>query len=457
MTAQGKGLTEQLLDHTLELSYESLSPEVIDRTKQLFLDFLGVALGGRQFAEASSSVLKGTQDLANGQQGPCRVVGGKEMFPAHYAALVNGAFAHGMDFDDTHRDAIMHPGTPVFSTLMALGEERGVTGREFLTAAVAAYDLANKIGRAVGEGVHKKGLHPTATTGIFAATAGGARLMGLPREQALNAMGFNVSQAAGSQQFLETGGWNKPLHVGLACHNAIYALTMARNGFLGARQPLEGRFGYFFSYTSDGWDPDKISGLGTDFEIMATGIKPYPCCRFNHGVIDAVSGAVREHGLAPQDIASMDLYMSPLGHTVVGEPVDVKRNPATIVQGQFSNYFASAVAALGDDYSWQSYEKLEDPLVKSLMAATTSHSTDEVKGMACRATIRTKAGQEINKEVPLAKGEPENPMTWEEVIAKFTSLAQGSLGAGGAQRVVEAVREVEQVEDLSLFTAVLQP
>ena len=457
MTVQGKGLTEQLLDHTLELSYESLPPEVVDRTKQLFLDFLGVALGGRQFAEASASVLKGTQDLSNGQQGPCRVVGGTERFQAHFAALVNGAFAHGMDFDDTHRDAIMHPGTPVFSTLMAIGEERGTSGREFLTAAVAAYDIANKIGRAVGEGVHNKGLHPTATTGIFAATAGGARLLGLARDQALNALGINVSQAAGSQQFLVTGGWNKPLHVGLAAHNAIYALTMARNGFVGVREPLEGRFGYFFSYTSDGWDPDKVSGLGTDFEIMATGIKPYPCCRYNHSLIEAVAGMVNEHALAPQEIASMDVFMSPLGHKLVGEPVDVKRNPTTIVQGQFSNYFASAVAALGGDYNWQSYEKLQDPVVKELMGATTSHPTEEIKEMACRATIVTKDGQELSKDVPLAKGEPENPMTWEEVIAKFTSLAQGSLGHAGAQRVVQAVREVEQVEDLSQFTAVLQP
>ena len=232
---------------------------------------------------------------------------------------------------------------------------------------------------------------------------------------------------------------------------------MARHGFQGALHPLEGRFGYFFSYSADGWDPDKITGLGSDFEVMATAIKPYPCCRYNHGPIDAVVGLVREYQLAAEEIASMDVYISPLGHDLVGEPVDLKRKPATVVEGQFSVYFASAIAAVDGEYTWQSYSKLQDPTIRGLAAITTSHPTDEIKGMACRMTIATRDGRNLSKDVPLAKGEPENPVTWEEGIAKFNSLAQGTLGPGGAQRVVEAVREIEQVEDLSQFTRMLRP
>ena len=457
MTVQDRDLSERFVDYTLGLSYESLPPEVLDRTKQLFLDFLGVALGGRVFADASGPIMQGVKDLMNGQQGPCTVVGEADTFPSHYSALLNAAFAHGMDFDDTHRDSIMHPGAPIFATLMAVAEEHGATGREFLTAAVAAYDVANKIGRAAGEGFHKRGLHPTATTGIFAATAGAARLMGLSREQGVNALGINGSQAAGSQQFLATGGWNKPLHVGLAGHNAIYALIMARRGFQGAVHPLEGRFGYFFSYSADGWDPAKITGLGTDFEVMSTGIKPYPCCRYNHGLIDAVLEMMPQHQLAPQDIASMDVYLSPLGHNLVGEPVDRKRNPVAVVHGQFSVYFASAVAAVDGEYSWRSYDKLQDPRIKTLMGVTTSHPTEELQRMACRMTIATKDGRTLSKEVPLAKGEPENPVTWDEGISKFNGLAQSTLGQDGAKRVVQAVNDMEQVEHFAEFTKALRP
>ena len=457
MVAKDLGISEQLVDYTLGLSSEAVPPEVLDRTKQLFLDFLGVALGGRALAEASGPILLGVRDLLNGQEGPCTVVGEHSRFPAHFAALLNGAFAHGMDFDDTHRDAIMHPGSPIFATLMAVAEENGTSGREFLTAAVAAYDVANKIGRAVGEGIHKRGLHPTATTGIFAATASAARLAGMSRDQTLSAWGINVSQAAGSQQFLESGGWNKPLHVGLAAHNAIYSIAMARHGFLGAIRPLEGRFGYFFSYSAHGWDPAQISGLGTDFEVMSTGVKPYPCCRYNHGVIDAVAGLVREHRVSPDDIASMDVYISPMAHTLVGEPEGLKRRPTTVVEGQFSGYFASAVAAVEGGYSWQSYDRLQDPRVHALMGITTCHPTPEIKGMACRVTIATRDGQELERGVPLAKGEPENPVTWDEGIAKFASLAEGTLGQERARRVVNAVRGLEDTQDFSEFAALLRP
>ena len=457
MTVQKDGLTEQLADHVLGLNYESIPPEVLDRTKQLFLDFIGVALGGRVYSEASGPVMQGVQDLSNGQQGPCTVVGEARKYPAHYAALLNATFAHGMDFDDTHREGIMHPGSPVFATLMALGEEKRTSGREFLTAAIAAYDVANKIGRAVGEGVHKRGLHPTATTGIFAATAAASRLAGLSREQTLDALGINVSQAAGSQQFLEAGGWNKPLHVGLAAHNAVYALTMAKHGFKGAVHPLEGRFGYFFSYSADGWDPTKITGLGSEFEVMSTGFKPYPCCRYHHGPIDGIVGLVQEQQLVPEDIASIDVFINPVGHDLVGEPVELKRNPTSVVEGQFSVYFAAAVAAVDGEYTWQSYRKMQDPVVKELMRLTSSHPTQEMKRMACRVSIATKDGRVLTRDVPLAKGEPENPMTWEESIAKFTSLAHETLGPSGAQRVVEAVRDIERVEELSQFTEVLRP
>jgi 2-methylcitrate dehydratase PrpD len=456
VTIEKDGLTEQLVDYTLGLTYENLPPEVLDRTKQFFLDFLGVALGGWVFADSSGPILQGVKDLLNGQRGSCTVVGEAERYPAHFAALLNAAFAHSMDFDDTHRAAVMHPGAPIFATLLALAEEYGFSGREFLTAAVAAYDVANKVNRAIGEGVHKRGFHPTATTGIFSATMAGARLLGMSREQVLNAVGLNGSQAAGSQQFLENGAWNKRLHVGLAAHNAIYALVMARRGFKGASHPLEGRFGYFYNYSADGWDPAKITGLGTDFEVMYTAIKPYPCCRFNHGPIDAVLELRREHRFAPHGIAAMDVHCTPLGCDMVGQPEELKRNLTSEVAGQFSVYFATAVAAVDGGYTWQSYDKLQDPTVKTLMEATTCHSSEEMKGMGCRVTITTRNGRTLSKDVPLAKGEPENPLTRDEIEAKFTALAHPALGKEKANDVALRVRALESLEDMYGLAAALR-
>lgn len=457
MTVKSRVLSEELVDYTLGLSDGDIPSEVVDRTKQLFLDFLGVAFEGKVLAEAGAPLLESVKDLSQGQAGPCTVVGEVDRRPSHYAALLNGAFAHAMDFDDTHRRAVMHPGAPIFSTLMAVAEEKGCSGREFLTAAIAAYDVINKIGMAEGDGVHKRGFHPTATTGIFAATLGAGRLLGLSRVQAINAMGINVSQAAGSQQFVEFGGWNKPFHVGMAAHNSIFALALAKRGFIGATSPLEGRFGYFFSYSADGWDPAKITGLGTEFEVMYTSIKPYPCCRYNHAIIEAGVELVRDNHLAPEDIASIDAYINPTGHNIVSEPVHVKREPTSIVLGQFSLYFAAAVAAVDGQFTWQSYGKIQDPTIRDLMSVTTSHPDPEMQPMACRLEISTTAGLKLTKDVLYPKGEPENPLNWDEAIAKFTSLTQQTLGADGAQRVVRAVRELDRVQDLRSFTEVLRP
>ena len=214
MTGNANGITERLVDYTLGLKYEDIPPEVIERTKQLFLDFLGGAVGGRTLAESNTAVVRGAAALAADTPGACTVLGEQRQFPAHLAALLNGTFAHSMDFDDTHKEAVTHPGTPLFAALLAVAEQTGASGRDLLTAAIAGYDVGCKLAILHSDRVHMRGFHPTATTGIFACTMAAGRLLGLSRDALLNAVALNLSQAAGSVQFSETGGANKPLQVG---------------------------------------------------------------------------------------------------------------------------------------------------------------------------------------------------------------------------------------------------
>ena len=153
------------------MAAKALSPEVLDRTKQLFLDFLGVALGGMALGPGMAELRLAAQRLAGSGGGPCTVVGNAATYPAPYAALLNAAHAHSMDFDDTHRDTVSHPGTPLFAGLLAVGEPEGVSGLDFLTAAALGYELNGKLGKAHGDRVHQRGFHPTATTGLFVVTA----------------------------------------------------------------------------------------------------------------------------------------------------------------------------------------------------------------------------------------------------------------------------------------------
>ena len=449
------GITSALVDYAQTLKYEDIPPEVLERTKHMLLDFLGVAYGGLRTGESSGPVIDGVLDLVSGAAGESAVLGRPERLPAHYAALLNATFAHSMDFDDTHRDAVIHIGTPLFATLLALADEHEVSGRDFLTAAVIGYDVTGKVGKAHGGSVHARGFHPTATTGIFGCSAAGARLLGYSAQQTANAMGLNVSQSAGSTQFLENGSWNKRFHTGLAAHNAVMSLVMARHDYLGATSPIEGSRGYFALYAGEGADASRaLDGLGSDFEVMNTAVKPYPCCRYSHATIDAVADIVRAESLASPDIDGIEIAMGETGFGLVADPAEMKRVPSNVVEGQFSVYFAAAATAGKGGYAWDAYDRLDDAEVRRLMQRT-SVTLDQRfgSGMESIVSLRTADGRTIERTVPYPKGEPENPMTWDEMQAKFTEWSGPVIGAERAAQVIESVASLESLSSMSELTA----
>ena len=449
-------VTSSLASYALTLRYEDIPQPDVQRTQDLLLDFLAVALGGRQVAESTAPIIAGVKDLIGDARGGSSVIGESGRVPPHYAALLNAMLAHSMDYDDTHRVSIMHPGAPLFATLLALGEERQSSGKEFLAAAVAGYDIGNKIGKAHGPSMHHRGFHPSATTGIFACTAAGARLLGLTAQQTESAMGLNISQIAGSQQFLVDGSWNKRLHVGLAAHNAILSLVMARHGYKGSKEPIEGRFGYFTIYADDKRDPSlALHGLGREFEVMETAVKPYPCCRYNHATIDAVRDMVSQHNLRPDDVAAIKIAMGETGFHLVAQPVEAKRRPTNIVEGQFSIHFAAACAVL-EPYTWDSYRLIGSPDVEKLTAKVTAVLDASQRGMGSRITLTTRDGREMVRDVPLPKGEPENPMSWQEMRAKFEQWAPGVLGKKRSETVASLVSRLETLGDVGALMAQLR-
>ncbi len=457
MATEATGVTTALVDYAQSIKYEDIPPEALERTKQLLLDFLGVAYGGLAVAESSPPIIDGVLDLAAGASGRSAVIGRPERLPAHYAALLNATFAHSMDFDDTHRKAVIHIGTPLFATLLALVDEHDVSGQEFIAAAVAGYDVTGKVGKAHGGGVHARGFHPTATTGVFGCAAAGGRLLGYTAGQIANALGLNVSQSAGSTQFLENGSWNKRFHTGLAAHNAIVSLVMARRGYLGATSPLEGSHGYFALYadTTDGADR-ALDGLGSEFEVMSTAVKPYPCCRYSHAAIDAVSHIVRAEALDASEIEGIDIAIGETGFGLVADPPEAKRAPSNVVEGQFSVYFAAAVAATRGAYTWADYSRLSDPQVRRLMKEVSVRLVDDVgAGMETSVVVRVSGGRSIERFVPFPKGEPENPMSWSEMQAKFTEWSAPVIGEGRAASVTERVSGLESLASMQELTEIL--
>ena len=256
--------TATLAAYVANLRYDAIPREVLERAKSLTLDFLGSAVRARREAESTPALLSMLKALGLDGSGEATVVGDSKTWTPAVAALLNGALGHSLDFDDTHADSSLHPSAPVVPAAFAVGEMVNASGRDVLTAIVAGYEVCCRLGNALDPTSHyARGFHPTATAGTYGAAAAAAKLYGLTAEQIVAAFGVSGSQAAGSLQFLVNGAWNKRYQVGAAAMNGVIAASLAREGFVGATESVEGKHGLLVGYT-DNARPDKATaGLGS--------------------------------------------------------------------------------------------------------------------------------------------------------------------------------------------------
>src|SRR6059058_5126902 len=352
--------TETLAGYVAELKFEDIPHQVLERAKVLTLDFLGSAIRARRDAESTPSLLKMLEALALDGKGEATVFGDSKTWTPAVAALLNGALGHSLDFDDTHADSSLHPSSDVCSSDLAVGELVGASGRDVLTAIVAGYEVCCRLGNALDPTSHyARGFHPTATAGTYGAAAAAAKLFGLSKEQIIAAFGVSGSQAAGSLQFLLNGAWNKRYQVGAAAMNGVIAATLARNDFVGAIESVEGKHGLLVGYTDTPHQEKAVAGLGTTYETMKIGIKPYPSCRYTHAALDAIIAMRREHNLTPAQVKRVEVGLHRNGITLTGDAV-TKRHPTSIVGGQFSMFFTGALALDQGSFGWDDYTRLGD-------------------------------------------------------------------------------------------------
>ncbi|MGH7716983.1 MAG: MmgE/PrpD family protein, partial [Vulcanimicrobiaceae bacterium] len=352
-------ITRRLAEYAVNLGFIDLPAATVEKTKQAVLDLLGIAIRA-SIAGESSNVVRQVVDSLGGP-GNATGIGIGPRYQPHYAALLNGTFAHTLDFDDTHEGGSIHPGAPAIPAVLAIAEEMRASGKDVIAAIIAGYDTSVRISEAADPAAHyDRGFHPTATCGTFGATAAIANLTNAGPGVLENAFGINGSQSAGSLQFLENGAWNKRIHTGLTAHNAILALRFAQAGAVGARDALEGRCGFFRGYT-DGADVQHVvETLGEAFAIDETAFKPYPSCRYSHAAIDVIREIVAEGKLTPDSITAIRIGLPRKGMDLIGVPEAAKRVPQSIVDGQFSMFFLAAVALLHGRMTWDDYKLLGD-------------------------------------------------------------------------------------------------
>lgn len=450
--------SEQLSEYYLDADLSRVPTSVLDHTRKIIIDYLGCAIGGAE-VESTRMVKKVFLDRAGG----CTVFNGAKA-PAERAAFINGASSHALEMDDSHYEAGGHPAIVVIPAAMAMAEEAGASGLEFMYSVIWGYDMMLRVSKGVvPDNCFARGWHPTATNGIFGATAAAGILMKLDKKQLANAWGIAYGFASGNLECYADATLTKRLNPGNAAQGAINAVRLAQAGYTGPRWCFEGKHGYYTAFTDEP-DPMRMIEKMDYSEYWITGVtlKPYASCAFNHSPIDSVLKIMKDNALAADDIDRIVIDICQMAIRAVVEPRELKYNPVNIAGAQFSLPYSAACAALYGDVSVSQFtdEKLKDPLLRGFINKIEMVHTGEMDVwqpniFAATAEIFTKDGRSYKEFTKYSKGHPLNPMTGEEIKNKFLALATMNISEERASEIYSVAMETDKLASIRDLTKLL--
>ena len=421
--APEQSLSEQLAELLAGTRASDVPDDVLQTAAWWVLDWLGAAAAGLD-SDPGRIMLEHTGAQPGGSSS---CIGMAATRSTQVAALHNGTISHVVEMDDVHRAAIIHPAVVIVPAALAVAEQTGASGRDFLTAVVLGYEAAIRVGESVGK-THYFHWHNTSTCGVFGATAAAGWLLGLDRQRMTWALGNAGSQAGGLWEFIADGAMSKVLHAGRAAANGVLAAELGALGFTGARKILEGRQGFFAATAPDGNPSAVTAGLGEGWKLPGSSIKPYPSCRHTHAAVDATLELRGEYGLSLADVdrIEIDAYQATLDLT--DNPT-----PAHPYAAKFSVHYCVARALADGALRPADFtdELIAEPAMRDLMLRTTARLDPELDVLApqqlpSRVTMQLKDGRKIEHLVLAAKGDPEAPLTEQELTDKFLGLIAGS-------------------------------
>jgi 2-methylcitrate dehydratase PrpD len=434
----------QIAEFAAGLRIEDVPDQVRERARLHILDALGLAFAST-VQDYARTTIAGMSALAGA--GDCRVIGGSARLPVRDAALVNAVLIHGLDFDDTHLASIIHPTSTSLPVALSLGEHLGASGAELLAAFLAGAETSIRIGLAVDGGFHHVGYHATGVVSHFASAVTAGRLLGLDPAQITAAQGITGSTASGIQVFLEEGAWTKRFHPGWGASAGITAAYLAQAGFKGPTRPYEGKFGLFDTHLHD---PAKLTalteGLGDTWHFAETALKPYPVCHFIHGCADA---AIELHGeIGGSQIVSVKAFLAEPTLHIIAEPAEAKERAVTEYEAKFSAQFVVAACLLKGRFN------LPDLLPEALGDAAVQALATKVKCFADPDTafptyfsggveVTLGDGRLLSRHVRINSGAGEKAMDEAAVSAKFLASAGLAIGADRAEKIRDAVFDLE--------------
>lgn len=441
--------TKALARWAAELRYEDIPDRLVQKMKDHALDMIGCAVAGSDKPETAAMKKAMLRDSGDGL-----VWWTNRRVPMSNALLINGAMSHTVELDDLHKPSKIHPACVVVPPALTVGEAVGASGRDILRAIVIGYEVAIRMGIALGTDSHRRrGWHATATCGSFGSAAAIGSLLGLDAIQMANALGTAGTQTGGLMAYTADGSMAKRLHAGKAGENGWIAATLARAGFTGPTYVLEAPDGGYAHAASDKYDLDELlNGLGETYRAQDTGLKYYACCGHIHQAIDAAIRIMKAHPAPAERIRSIDVET----YDVSGMAWGFHGAPANTVEAQFNIPYAVSVAVLDGQASLPQFakERLSDPAILDLARRVTISTNDaytrRYPGEWCSSVrITLDDGQSFFEEVCGAKGDPVNPLSREEVLNKFDILTGDLIPESAKRRVIDAIYGLEGLKNIS--------
>ena len=443
--------TDLLTNYVHRLRFEDLPGEVVESAKLVLLDYLASAMAGYKVNRIFNEALWGVVGDMGGKK-ESRVLFQGARLPAPHAAMMNAAYGHGADLDDGHRTAQGHPGVGTIPVALALAEANGLSGGDVIVAIVAGYDIFVRMATALNPSHLSRGFHTTGTIGTIAAAGAAAKALKLPLAGVRNALSLAALQAAGLLEVAESGQMAKPFHPAKAAFNAILAARLAEKGAEGPRLPLEGRKGFIKAF-ADQADLDVLGqDLGKKFRISSCYVKLYPACRHTHGAIDAAL-KLKQGGLfSPNALKAVKVHIYPAAINLTGSIY----KPKNVDEAKFSLAYTVATAltkghfTLKDLDAAKGLDKETRGVISKLEIISDQKLENRVANLrGARVELVLKNGTTLREEVRLPKGDPEVPVTDEDMENKLRFCAEDVLPEARQQAILKTVKKLDRLEKVS--------
>lgn len=460
-------ITRSLAKFVYETKYEDIPGDVLRVERQSILDNIGIISGGAD-GDGCREFVAYAEEAAAGGREEATVLGYGKKLPAIWAAFANASMVMALDFSDTSATATIHPNTSTFAVALALSEKLGnVSGKEFITAMVVGSEVACRLARAtVSSRFAKYGFYMPPVFTSFGATAAACKLLGLNEDQIIDAWSLNLSQYTCSSELTKNKETPiRSIREAFGAKSAMSSAFLAQKGIKGYKDPFEGQQGFYLAYFQNEYDPELVlQNLGTDWECAKLIFKPWPCCMGNHGCINSALNITKKNQINLDDIAAIHAEVPTVAQAVL-MPIEDKKRPKNAINAKYSIPFTVSTALVDGNVTLDSFD--DDKLVREdvlkladKFTFTLNDEWDRSLEMKTggRITITMKDGAKYEETVAQTLGNPENPMSMADLIAKFTScMAKAALPKDEkySAMLADHIMNLELISDIRDLTKML--